>query len=551
VLLVMLAAPDPLRAALYSSPPPSQAIADELRHRLEAAELPLRLEIAGEPVLASHALPGFYDQRVYRPAWSEGGAPGIRARELLAAIEAAGREGLQPESYHLEALRLLSARLETVTDDQRPGLLAELDLLLTDAFLIYAAHLVSGRVDPTTLDPEWIAVRREVDLVATLEAALDTGRVGAALEALLPDHEGYFRLREAADRYLELERTGGWEAVSDGSTLRPGDRGSRVVELRRRLAVTGDLAPEPGSPPIELFDQPLAEALRRFQIRNGLDGDGVVGAMTLAALNVPVEMRRRQLLLNLERWRWLPQNLGERYVLVNLPAFDLQVVEGTQVTLEMKVAIGRRYRRTPVFSDTIRYLVFNPYWEIPLSIAVRDKLPEIRKDPEYLEKQGIRVFSGWGIDQQELDPATIDWSSLGPGRFPYRLRQDPGPLNALGRVKFMFPNRFNVYLHDTPTREVFLRSERDVSSGCVRVEKPLELAEYLLRDAPEWDRQRMLQVTGTNRELMVPLPESIPVHILHWTAWVNERGEIEFRADLYGRDAKLADALGAPYPGAP
>jgi murein L,D-transpeptidase YcbB/YkuD len=221
----------------------------------------------------------------------------------------------------------------------------------------------------------------------------------------------------------------------------------------------------------------------------------------------------------------------------------VSVVEGDREALVMRAAVGRSYRRTPVFSDTIRYLVLNPYWEVPVRLAVQDKLPEIRKDPEYLAREGFRVYSGWGGEQTPVDPASIDWSGLGPGNFPYRLRQSPGPRNALGRVKFMFPNRFNVYLHDTPAREVFANAERDVSSGCIRLERPLDLAEALLDASPRWSRAELERVLEKGGEMGISLERPVPVHLLYWTAWVDASGAINFRQDVYGRDALLAEAL--------
>lgn len=520
-----------------------ESVGDLLRRRLEAGPPPLAIEVAGEPIRAGRALPQFYQQRLYAPAWSRQGRLRPAAGQLIESLEEAPRDGLEARHYHWAAVTGLIARLRGLGGAERDRALADLDLLLTDAFLIYGAHLVSGRLDPATFDPEWIATRREVDLVAALERALEAGDPRPELQAMLPNHDAYFRLREALADYRRLLEAGGWEPIAAGPSLRVGDSGPRVAALRRRLRVTGDLVNESGSDSSELFDEALAEAVRRFQARHGLQADAVVGDKTLAALNAPAHHRVRQLELNLERWRWLPQSLGQRHVLVNLPAFEVRLVDGEEVTLGMRAVVGRPYRRTPVFSDAIRYLVFNPYWEIPAKIAIQDKLPEIRRDPDYLARQKIRLFQGWGAGQSPVDPAAIDWSALGAGKFPYRLRQDPGPLNALGRVKFMFPNRFNVYLHDTPTREVFQRAERDVSSGCIRLERPLELAEELLRQTPGWDRPRIDRVLAGWQETVASLASPVPVHLLHWSAWVEPDGTVNFRADLYGRDDRLSAAL--------
>lgn len=526
-----------------------QEVSDQLRGILESAALPLDLELGGESVLAAVALPAFYEQSAYRPVFVSDRGPLPPAFDLVEFLATVDREGLNPEEYHLERLRELLDRGRSGTSFRSSGDLVELEILLTDAFLMLGAHLVSGRVDPATFDREWSAVRREVDLVQTLSLETTRGGIRKSLSSLLPDHAGYFRLRKMGEQYRQLVEAGGWQAVSDGPALRVGDRGVRVAELQRRLSVTEDNDLQSLGSAAPIFDERLERAVQGFQNRHGLEEDGVVGAKTLAAVNVSAEERLQQIYLNLERWRWLPQSLGERYVLVNLPAFDLRAVEERSVVLEMRVVVGRRYRRTPVFSDTIRYLVFNPYWDIPTSIAVLDKLPEVQKDSFYLEGQGIRVFSGWAADQQEIDPSAVDWQALGPGNFPYRLRQDPGPLNALGRVKFMFPNRFNVYLHDTPGREVFKRADRDISSGCIRLEKPLELAQLLLRDNPDWRAESIEEFLRDYRERTVRLATPWPVHLLHWTAWVDEEQVPHFRSDLYERDRKLAAALGKSLPG--
>ena len=526
-------------------------IGDQLRLILESAPLPLELELGGERISAGYALPAFYEQRVYQPAWVTSLGPSPAVIDLVESLSAVEDEGLNPADYHLARLRSLLEELSVDDRSESAMSAAELDLLSTDAFLTLGAHLVSGRVDPASFDREWQAILREVDLVARLNGALERGDVSAALAALLPGQAGYFRLRDMGRRYRAIVEAGGWQPVSEGPALKPGDSGPRVGELVRRLRVTDGL--EPAAPETDemLFDTSVEAVVRRFQGRHGLEADGIVGVSTLAALNVSASERLRQIYLNLERWHWLPQSLGERYVLVNLPAFALQAVEGGELRLEMKVAVGRRYRRTPVFSDVIRYLVFNPYWEVPPSLAIKDKLPEIRKDPTYFSKQGIRVLSGWGTDQQEIDPATVDWNVLGKGNFPYRLRQDPGPLNALGRVKFMFPNPFNIYLHDTPAKEAFARAARDISSGCIRLERPLDLAQLLLSGNAGWQPSRIEEYVADYQPRTISLETPWQVHLLYWTSWVDVDGVLQFRVDLYDRDRQLLEALGSSIPALP
>jgi murein L,D-transpeptidase YcbB/YkuD len=534
LVLAGLGAAQPRAAA-----PTAEAVRDQLRVRLEHS-LPGRwASVDEERVHASRVLPAFYERRLYLPVWSSGGRPAGAATELLSVIGGVGSEGLEPEDYHLGALSELRASAEA---GGGAATLADFDLLMTDAFLILGAHLVSGRVDPETFDAEWVAHRREVDLAETLERALAGDGPRRTLDDLRPRHVEYRRLADALATYRGLAEAGGWPSVPDGPVLRPGESSLRVRDLRARLGSGDPRATRAPADPL-LYDEELETAVIAFQASHGLDTDGVVGDKTLAALNVPADVRARQIELNLERWRWLPQKLGERYVVVNIPAFDVSVIEGDEVILEMRVAVGRSYRRTPVFSDAIRYLVLNPHWEVPHRLAVQDKLPEIKKDPEFLSREGFRVYQGWGAEQREIDPATVDWSDVEPRSFSYRLRQSPGPRNALGRVKFMFPNRFNVYLHDTPSREVFGKAERDVSSGCIRLERPLELAETLLGPESRWSRSEIERVLASGAETVISLERPVPVHLLYWTAWADADGAIHFRNDVYGRDALLAEAL--------
>ena len=537
-----------------ASPPSTEErlVAEQIRTRIEAAGMAAELRAAGEPVYASSVLPKFYERRVYRPAWSDAGGPTRLADDLVAALQRADLEGLRSEDYHLAGIRAVLAAVRA--DDKHgpalaPDRWAELDLLLTDAFLVYGAHLAAGRVDPETLSPEWVSNRRTADVAVVLEQALATGDIAGAIETLMPTQYGYRRLREALAKDREVAAAGGWPAIPDGVTLQLGDSGDPVAALRRRLRLEDDLggADDPELPVgADLFDATVERAVKIFQERHGLEPDGVVSATTRAELNVPVERRVEQLELNLERWRWLPKDLGRRHIIVNIAAYELEVVEGDSVVLSMRVVVGRPFDRTPVLSDTMRYLVLNPYWHVPRDLAVGELVPKVRRNRSYLAQNGMRIFPA-GSDAREVDPATVDWSAIPPNRFPYEMRQDPGPRNALGRIKFMFLNKYHVYLHDTPAGSLFAEAQRDFSHGCIRLQRPIDLAVYLLQD-PRWDRDAVLLALDDAVDRSIPLPQPIPIHLLYWTAWAGADGTIQFRRDIHGRDAPLLRALRAPPP---
>lgn len=294
---------------------------------------------------------------------------------------------------------------------------------------------------------------------------------------------------------MSIAEAGGWPSLEGAPALELDRRHPAVVVLRQRLKVTGDLEADVSS---DLFDEEAEVAVVRFQQRHGLDTDGVVGPKTLAALNVDVNERIEQIVLNMERWRWMPRHEYSRYILVNMAGFELRVIEGESEVRRMRVVIGRPYRRTPAFSELMTYVDINPYSNVPPSLSVRDILP--------------------------------------------KLREDPGPLNALGRIKFMFPNRFNIYLHDTPHREHFSRSVRAFSSGCIRLEEPLDLALYVLDDLG-WTSERIRQAVNSGSRQVISLPRPLPVYLVYWTTWVEADGTVHFRDDVYGRDRLLRTAL--------
>lgn len=503
--------------------------------------------VADQRVLAAETVARHYRRTGFDPGWTGPEGPTPVADSLLAALQAADRDGLRPADYHVSTLDSLGRHLHAQADagaSMDPQALADFELLCTDAFLLYGGHLLRGRVDPVDLVPSWTLDRRQADLTAHLQRALSRGTVRPVLDDLRPPQPEYAAFRRALRRYRTLAERGGWPTLPDGPTLAEGTRDERVPTLRRRLRATGDLSGERPDDSLR-FDASLHRAVARFQERHGLAIDGTVGPATRTALNVPVEARIDQIIVNMERWRWLPQDLGSPHVRVNIADFWLRVVEQGAPTLQMRVVVGTRYRQTPVFSDRISYLVFSPYWHVPPSLAVQDKLPQFQRDPSLVSRLGFEVLDGWGADARTVDPTTVEWDRLSAANFPYRLRQRPGPANALGQVKFMFPNPHNVYLHDTPARSLFGRPERGFSSGCIRVEHPVDLATALLRDHDDWSRERIQAAMAGDTEQTAVLREKVPVHLLYWTAWV-EDGTLHFRDDIYQRDGAVASALAAP-----
>ena len=535
----------------------ADTLAEEIRNRVEAAAgLPGRLVVGTETVLTAPTVSTFYEGRGYAPAWVDRRGLRPAARSLISAMEGARRDGLEPDDYHLSMIRALASRLPSGGRSRLPeiGRLVDLELLLTDGFLLYGSHLLGGHLDAATLHPNWRAERRERDLASVLESALAAGDPAEALDGLRPPQPAYRRLMDALDSLRRVADAGGWPSVPPGPTLAPGDSAERVAALRSRLE-SSPFDEHPAGPAGDraVYDSVLAASVRSFQRRHGLDPDAVVGPATLEALNVPAAARARQVAVNLERWRWLPEELGERHVLVNAANYELEAVEGGEAALTMRAIVGRPYRQTPVFSDRISYMVFSPYWHVPHTLAVQDQLPLQQQDPGYFRRMGFRVFDGWGADANQVDPGGVDWDRVTPRSFPYRLRQDPGPLNALGSVKFMFPNPYNVYLHDTPARELFRKQARGFSSGCIRVEEARELALWLLRGDAAWTPERVDRAMKAGREETARLTRPVPVHLLYWTAWADEDGTIQFRPDIYGRDEPVARAMdrSPPRPEAP
>ncbi|HXX80106.1 MAG TPA: L,D-transpeptidase family protein [Thermodesulfovibrionales bacterium] len=511
-----------------------------IKKRIFEARSPLRSAIGGERVYSSVLVEGFYRGRNYQPAWSRNGRL-TQTEALTMAVEEAYGDGLTPDYYHLGLIRSLVDKVKKEASPD-PARLADLDIILTDAFLTLGCHLSAGCVNPVTIEAEWFAKRGSVDVSSVLEQALRKKQIREELMRLRPIQGSYENLRKVLSRYREISLKGEWPLVAGGPLLKEGSRSERLTELRERLFISGDLvadAPKEG----DFFDEKLKQSLIIFQKRHGLMPDGVLGPPTVNALNVPLARRVRQIELNMERLRWILGNMEQRSIVVNIANFQLDVMENGKSILSMKVVVGKPYWRTPVFTAKMTYVVVNPSWNVPDRIARQEVLKKVKNNPRYLAEQNIKVLKGWAPKEEEIDPETVDWSEITPKTLTYHFRQEPGPLNPLGRLKFMFPNTFDVYLHDTPAKSLFSENVRTFSHGCTRIEKPLELGEYVLRNNPEWTQDILLAAIeeGTEKKILISRP--LNVHFLYLTAWVDEMGMLQFRNDIYGRDKSLDEAL--------
>ena len=490
-----------------------------------------------------------YRDRDYRPLWIDGRKVNGSARDLIETLCHAEREGLRAADYDLAGLRTEMVRLRDDTSSN-PAAVAALDLSLTKGFLDYGADLLAGRLDPQAVDNGWYIRARRAAIDSTLLLALSHNGFDDMVAPLRPRQREYKELLKALADYRELQANGGWGTIAEVSRLKRGDTGPWVGALRYRLAATGELPKAAGKP---VYDDDVAAAVARFQERHGIPADSSVGPATLAALNVPVETRIRQIELNLERYRWLPSDFGKRYILVNIPDYRLYAYDGGKERLTMRVIVGDEYgHATPVFADSMTYVVFRPQWDIPRRILVDEVIPKVRENIVYLAQHSYEVVDT-ARNEVIADPSAIDWSGLDSTNIHFRVRQKAGAGNALGNVKFMFPNQYSIYLHDTPADHLFDRQKRTLSHGCVRVEDPVKLAGYVLDGQKGWGDDEIREAmepadsTAEIRQTTVDLEHPLPVYLLYLTAFMRD-GVLHFRADPYGKDRQAMARMGQPAP---
>jgi murein L,D-transpeptidase YcbB/YkuD len=530
-------------ALLVSFPASSQARIDsndDIQYLSEQLLLGSEVRVAGAALAASNIIPELYSRREFTPAWTDDD----QIDEFVDLIGKAYEEGLDPDDY-------MHAELSGLVDDyhQNPDdadLQGRLDVLLTESLSRYGNHLIYGKVDPAELDENWNWLRSPDgrDPVALVQQAIDSDSITVLINDFLDRGPIYGRMKEMLAEYRSLKEVGGWPPIDTGPTLRLDMSEDRIAVIRTRLAVTGDL-PRSEDNQSRMFDAALEQGVRAFQDRHNLDTDGAIGARTLAAMNVTVDERIDQIRVNLERLRWVARDIEDEFVVTNIASFRTYLVRGREIVWTGRSQVGRFYRQTPVFTAKIKYLQFNPTWTVPPGILANDTLPAVQKDIGYLARKEMDLIDR---DGNKVDPASVDWSQYRAGRLPpYQFVQRPGPTNALGRVKFIFPNSHFVFLHDTPSKALFERTERTFSSGCIRVENPFVFAELLLDNPAKWNPDSIQALLDTEKPQTVFLDEPLTVMLLYGTVGLTDMKLVRFYNDIYQRDARVLDSLNAAF----
>jgi len=474
--------------------------------------------------------------------WTEGLSPKTSIIDLIEALRKAGGHGLAVENYNLKSLEDKLSELVLNKWRGHPGpasLVDEVEVLATDSFLSYSSDMLLGRARPDTLVEDIRSNDISGELMALLYDTISSGDITNSIEGLSPSDNEYRKLQGALELYKLIKARGGWPGVQ--YPLKEGKRSWKVRNLRARLRATGELGAEE-SLTSTLFDRDLKQAVIRFQKRQGLPPTGYVGKMTAEAMNLTVDERIEMIKLNMERIRWMPVYSASSLIIVNLTDFSLRLIKNTKTELEMRVIIGKDYSTTPDFTTKVTAIVLNPSWHVPRSIAVDEMLPRIRSNPAIINDVGITFYQSSGYNGRPVDPDTIDWDSYDSSNFPYWLKRKPGNGSPLGKIKFIMPNKHSIYLHDTPKGKLFSRNDRALSHGCVRLERPMELAEKLL-EGTGWSRKKLDKYVDNGKEEAIVLKDSVMVQMVYRTSWVDDMGRVNFRKDVYGFDSALSEQM--------
>jgi murein L,D-transpeptidase YcbB/YkuD len=522
----------------------SSSISDQIRFRLESDEPGKKIEIRGNSLLSRDEIQTFYANRNFEEVWSENGILKELAYEMRFEIIQSKFDGLNPSDYNLDIMEFFFQTFENNKKNKiqnNPGDLADLDLILSDAFFHLAAHLERGKVDPVALKSTWDITRKpkKADYSALLEKGVKSVDIRRQLETLYPDFTIYKKGREVIRSMDERRKsdTLSWKRVKIDKTIKVGDENSIIPILRDRLIFWGYLSQYPISDQ-KRYDSAMMQGVKKFQMNNGMEPDGAIGKLTGQALNYSPADLMDKASVNLERLRWLPDTVrNQEFILVNIANYQLDYINKLDTMLSARVIVGKQYHESPIFTADMSYIVFSPYWNIPSSIIKKEIVPSVRKNPNYLDQKNMEVVTYSG---KAVDPSSINWSSKS---FPYLIRQKPGGSNSLGLVKFMFPNQYSVYIHDTPSKALFTKEERALSHGCIRVQDPIKLASLLLKDNPEWTSKKIDEAMHQSNEKIVNLDKKIPVILLYLTFWSDSNGKAYFRPDIYNRDQEVLELL--------
>jgi len=526
-------------ALVFGFPAQSNAqVSSEGRIQYLSEQLLLGSEvsIAGATLASTYIIPEFYARRAFEPAWRGD----TRIDDFIDLVGRAEEEGLDPAEYHYAELMVLVGQYRADRDND--NLRAEVDVLLTESLSRYGYHLIFGKVNPEDLDENWNWSRTlgGRDPVEVVQQAINSESIGTFIDQYLERGRVYNRTKAILAEYRALKAQGGWPQIAPGPTLRLGMNDERIPIVRERLAITADL-PDSVDKESRAFDEVLKQGVEHFQDRHNLDQDGAIGPQTLAAMNVTVDERIDQIRVTLERIRWVIRDIEDEFVITNIASFRTFLVRDREVIWSSRSQVGRYYRQTPVFKGQMKYLQFNPTWTVPPGILSKDILPQVLQDPAYLATRNMDLIDR---DGSIVDPATVDWSQYGNGRLPpFQFVQRPGPTNALGRVKFIFPNSHFVFLHDTPSKSLFEHTERSFSSGCIRVENPFAFAELLLDEPEKWNSGTIQELLDSEKPQTVFLKEPMTVMLLYSTVGLADEEVVHFYNDIYQRDARVLEPL--------
>jgi murein L,D-transpeptidase YcbB/YkuD len=511
------------------------SVEENIQKQIDNLETSKTIKLGGQKITGNPVITGIYKNSDYKPLWEAA----KNRNDLISILDDSYYEGLNPNDYHIDFIKQHDRDVENgsqISDDNS----AIADIVMTDALLTYAYHMIQGKVNPTKFDPNWNYSQRSMpdDAEFRVMHRLQTQSLMEGIKNVQPELPLYQELKFWFAKYDSVKKADGElkQIKYPGVALRLGDSSEVVGELKSHLSNYANTLNYTHS---DVFDEELQATLKVFQLHHGLDDDGIAGKKTFEMLNMSINDRMDIIRINMERARWLNNDLPEEFILVNIADFQLYLFRNRVIDYNCRVVVGKEYHETPVFTSKIKYVVFNPTWTVPYSIASKETLPKLKRDPQYLQDRNMTLLRG----NKVVDPSTVDFTQYSRKNFPFTIRQEPGPNNALGIVKFIFPNIHNVYLHDTPSKSYFEKGERAFSHGCVRVQNPLVLAEQVLRKQG-YDRDKIDSIIKSEKLKNVYLDEQMTVMLMYWTCYEDEEEDkMYFYRDIYGRDKKILAEL--------